>query len=141
MAGPYTTLANLLEGVGEFPKVPENLLRSLLPAEDRAKGLSDGLAHYHTIAWKRCIADFEMDRIDIDDQTLSDEVTELVQAMCCHLIMSILHKQNRTHPQDSHNMAQKDHFDEYDRIRGRLRVVMASGRTTELGEQNRLIRA
>ena len=138
---PYLiTLDNMLDGVGDYPGVPKHELLSLLPGEDRKKGLSDGLARFIDLTWDRLETDSrDMDRLDLTG-TLPTEIIPLVRAAQCHYLLHLLHRRSRTHAHDRHNMEQREHLAEYKRIRGRIRVQMPSGRPTNVGQANRFIR-
>lgn len=140
MAGPYTTASDFLNGVGEFPKQAEGTMLTLLPAEDREKGLVDGLTYWHAFIWERCKLDFlEKDSIDVSG-TLTDDQETRIRSICCHMLMAHLYHENSMHKMDSYAAKYQYHKAEYERIRGRLLVIMASGVTTRAGSRQRLVR-
>lgn len=142
MASPVTA-ANLIEGVGEFLKLKEHTLRSLLPKEDRDKGLTDGIASYNTAAWQRAVNDVrDIHRLDISNaDQLSDEFQTIIKAAVCHLIVGMLFQQNTTHSKDPKAMKAKSHFDSYRAIIGRTNIFRPSGVSTNIGKSRRLVQA
>jgi hypothetical protein len=130
-----TTLANLLDGVGEFPKVSLHMLESMLPGEDLDKGLSSALTSYHNSAWERCQNDFSLKGVDVSNtDALSDDDKTLIKAACCFEILSQLHFRNATSKEDFHFTEAERCHKEFDRIIGRCVVLMPGGQSGRLGQ-------
>lgn len=129
-----TTLANLLDGVGEFTKVSQHLLESMLPGEDLDKGLTAALTPYHNSAWERCQNDFAVQGVDVSNaSSFDDDSQTLIKAACCFEIMSQLHFRNATSKEDFHFFEGERCHKEFDRIIGRCAILMPSGRTARVG--------
>lgn len=129
-----TTLANLLDGVGEFPKVPQHMLESMLPGEDLDKGLTDAMTPYHSSAWERCQNDFLLQGVDVSNASaMSASEQTLIKAACCFEILSQLHYRNATSEEDWHFKEAMRCHKNFDRIIGRCAVLMPSGRTARIG--------
>ena len=132
-----TTNSDLLDGVGEFIKVAEHDLLSLLPQEDRDQGLSGAaLTPYHNSAWARVVNDFlhEAD-FDLEDSDLTEDQQTVLKAASCNRLMADLYRRAACGDVESPLSKRADWFeDEYDRIKGRWAITMPSGRTSPIGE-------
>lgn len=135
------TAANLINGVGEFLKLTEHKIKSLLPKEDRVKGLEDGIAPYNAAAWEEAVNDFrDIHRLDITG-TLATETETIIKAAVCNLIIALMYEQSRNHPRGKAAIGAKTYRSRYQKIVGRTRAFNASGRSANIGQSNRMVRA
>jgi len=135
------TAANVLNGVGEFLKLPESDRKALFPREDRVKGFTAAIAPYNTAAWEEAVNDFrDIHRLDITG-TLATKTETIIKAAVCNLIVSLMWEQNINHPKDLASIKAKKHRGRYQKIVGRTRTFSASGRNANIGQSNRMVRA
>lgn len=140
MASPVTA-ANLLDGVGEFLKLPDHAQRSLFPKEDRDKGIPLAMAPYNVAAWEQAVNDVR-DIHDFDlTVTLSATVETIIKAAVCNLIVALMYDQNSKHPKDPAALKAKKYFKRYRGIIGRTQTFSPSGRKTNIGQSRRMVRA
>lgn len=135
------TAANLINGVGEFLKPKAHELKSLLPGEDRVRAVADALVAYNTAAWEEAVNDCrDIHRQDIT-ATLDETTAKIIKAAVCNLIMSLMWEQNINDPKDLAATRAKTYRARYKNIIGRTRTFSASGRSANIGQSNRMVRA
>jgi hypothetical protein len=140
MASPVT-VSDFINGVGEYLKLTEHLRRSLFPKEDRDKAPADGFAPYNVAAWEQAVNDVrDIHQIDITSG-LTDETETIIKAAVCNLIVALMLDQNVKHPKDPNAYRAKKYFKRYRAIIGRTQIASPSGRTTNIGQSRRLVRA
>lgn len=139
MASPVT-YTDLRNGVGEFLKLPDSDWSTLFPSEDATKDPADMIAPYNNAAWEQAVNDLrDIHRIDIT-ATLSADMTTIVKAAVCNLIMAYVYEQKMLAPNDINGAKAKMFRTRYENIIGRTKVWQTSGRVSSIGRVRRLVR-